>query len=84
LVFAGLAIVNALTAHMGTTVVKRVWSPGLVTSIVLFLPVGVWVYCDFYSKGLIEVSGILITLGAGFFIMCIPIVYQVLKNRSIT
>jgi hypothetical protein len=83
LIFAGLAIINALTAHIGTIIVKRVWSPGLITSIVLFIPLSVWAYYDFYSKGLIDVNGVLITLVAGLFIMGVPIVYQVIKGRRI-
>jgi hypothetical protein len=33
----GLALVNALTAHIGASIVKRKYSPGTVTSIVLFM-----------------------------------------------
>jgi hypothetical protein len=81
LTFAGLAIVNALTAHIGTTIAKRVWSPGLITSIVLFIPLGIWAYYDSYAKGLIDAGEILITLIAGFLIMCVPIAYQLAKSR---
>jgi hypothetical protein len=81
LTFAGLAIVNALTAHIGTTIAQRVWSPGLITSIVLFIPLGIWAYYDSCARGLIDAGGILITLTAGFLIMCAPIVYQPVKNR---
>jgi hypothetical protein len=79
--FAGLALVNALTAHIGATIAKRVWSPGIITSIVLFIPLGVWAYYDCYYKGFIDTAGIVITVVAGFLIMCVPIAYQLIKNR---
>jgi hypothetical protein len=81
LTFAGLAIVNALTAHIGTTILKRVWSPGLITSIALFIPLGIWAYCDSYAKSLIDARGILITLIVGFLIMCVPVLFQLAKNH---
>lgn len=37
--FIGLAAVNGLFAHIGTTIVKRKFSPGLITSITLFIPI---------------------------------------------
>jgi hypothetical protein len=82
LTFAGLAAVNAVFAHMGTTIFKRIWSPGTATSIILFIPLSAWAYVDSYARGVINAQGIFLTIMAGLLIMCVPIAYQVMKNRG--
>lgn len=81
LTFPGLALMNAVFAHIGTTVVKKVKSPGVLSSVFLFIPLGVWAYGDFYSKGLIPTWGILLTLVFGLLIMAVPLVFQILKSK---
>jgi hypothetical protein len=49
-----LTLVNALL-HIGATIAIRRYNPGLVTAVVLFLPLAIW--------GLVEVSAV---LGTGF------------------
>lgn len=58
----GLTFVNALS-HIGTTVRFRGYNPGLVTSVVLFLPFTVWAFAADVSRGALsgaEVGGLLI------------------------
>ena len=81
--FVGLAIINALIAHIGTTIIKRKFSPGLITSIVLFLPIGIWAYAKTAEKGVLTASFVAITLFGGFLIMAIPIIIQYVKARKL-
>ncbi|MDC7787476.1 HXXEE domain-containing protein [Rhodoplanes sp. TEM] len=60
--WVGLTFVNALS-HIGTTVRFRGYNPGLVTSIVIFLPFTIWVFAAEYSRGALsglEIAGLLI------------------------
>jgi hypothetical protein len=80
--FVGLAAVNGLFAHIGTTIVKRKFSPGLITSISLFIPVCTWAYIIAGEKGILTFSFALITLGGGLFIMLFPILLQLVKQKT--
>lgn len=79
--FIGLAVINALFAHIGTTIVKRKFSPGLITSIFLFIPICTWAYIIAAEKGLLSASFLLITLGGGTLIMLFPIFLQIIKHK---
>ena len=80
--FVGLAAMNGLFAHIGTTIVKRKFSPGLITSILLFIPVCTWAYCIAFEKGLLTLSFILITLGGALMIMSFPMLLQLIKHKT--
>jgi hypothetical protein len=79
--FVGLAAINALFAHIGTTIIKRKFSPGTITLILLFIPVCTWAYIIAGEKGLLTCSFILITLGGGLLIMVFPVFLQLIKNK---
>lgn len=79
--FVGLAAVNAIFAHIGTAVVKRRFSPGLITSVFLFIPVCAWAYVIASEKGILTVSFTIISLLGGFLIMSFPIILQLIKKK---
>lgn len=81
--FVGLATVNAVFAHIGTTIIKRKFSPGLITSIFLFIPICMWAYIIAFEKGLLSTSFLIITLGGGSLIMLFPIFLQIIKHKFI-
>ena len=80
--FVGLAATNALFAHIGTTIIKRKFSPGTITSILLFIPVCTWAYIVANEKGLLTFSFLLITLGGGLLIMLFPVSLQIIKHKA--
>jgi len=79
--FVGLAAVNAIFAHIGTTVIKRKFSPGLLTSVFLFIPICVWAYAIAAQRGILTASFMAITLSGGFVIMSFPILLQLIKRK---
>lgn len=81
--FVGLATVNALFAHIGTTIVKKRFSPGLITSVFLFLPLSAWAYYIAWQKGILTIPFISITVLGGFLIMGFPILLQLIKPKRI-
>lgn len=78
--FVGLAAVNALFAHIGTTIATRIFSPGLITSVVLFLPLSIWAYVIAEQKGTFSLRFLGITLLGGFIIMSFPVGLQKLRQ----
>ena len=80
--FVGLAAINGLFAHLGTTIIKRKFSPGLITSVLLFFPVCIWAYCMAFEKEILTLSFILITLGGALFIMLFPVLLQFVKHKT--
>lgn len=81
--FVGLATVNAIFAHIGTTIVKRRFSPGVITSVFLFLPICAWAYIIAGEKGILTLPFLLITLTGGFLIMSFPVLLQLIKQKYI-
>jgi hypothetical protein len=79
--FVGLSVVNAVFAHILTAVVRRSFSPGLITSAALFLPLGIWAYAIAAQRGILSVRLVAISLIGGAAIMCVPVACQILKNR---
>lgn len=80
-IFIGLATINAIFAHIGTTIIKRKFSPGTITSVILFLPICTWAYIIAAEKEILSTSFLLITLGGGALIMSFPIILQLVKNK---
>ena len=81
-IFVGLSATNAVFAHIGTTIIKKKFSPGLITSIFLFIPVCTWAYIIAGEKGMLTCPFILITSGGGLLIMLFPVFLQFIKNKK--
>ncbi len=79
--FVGLAAVNALIAHIGISIVKRTFSPGLITSVVLFLPASTWAYYIAWQKGLLTFPFLATSLGGGLLIMAFPMMLYFLGHK---
>jgi hypothetical protein len=67
----GLTLINALT-HIVTTARFRVYNPGLMTSIVLFLPFTIWVLAHEHAAGMLSTSEIVLVLILGI-VLHIPV-----------
>lgn len=60
----GLTLVNALT-HIGTSIRFRSYNPGLVTSILLFLPFTIWALAHEVARGTLSGAAVAALLVAG-------------------
>ena len=60
----GLTLVNAIS-HIATSVRFRVYNPGLVTSIVLFLPFTIWAFVHEVDAGLLTGGEVALLIVAG-------------------
>lgn len=67
LCWVGLTLINAIT-HIVTTLRLRIYNPGLVTSIVLFLPFTIWVLTHEHATGMLSGSQIALILILGILL----------------
>lgn len=81
LAFPAVALVNAVFAHIGPTVIQRRFSPGTITAVVLFLPIGAWSYLGAYLDGVLTVRAAIVSLIAGVLLMAYPFVLFRIKRR---
>jgi len=80
LVFPAFMLVNAILFHIVSVVVTRVFSPGLFTAVILFLPVGYWAYWGAWRDGMLTAGAVIISGVVGFLLMMLPIVLQKTKR----
>lgn len=81
LLFASLMLINAVFFHILQVIVhKGRFSPGVVTAIVLFLPVGVAVWWQAAAEGLVDSITAILAIGGGALLMAYPVVMLKLKS----
>ncbi len=80
LIFPAFMVVNALLFHVLPVLVTRIFSPGLFTSLILFLPVTAWLYRGAWQDGVLTTSAVFISSVMGFLLMMFPIVLQKTKR----
>ena len=80
LVFPAFMLVNAILFHIVPVIVTRVFSPGLFTAVILFLPVGGWAYWGAWRNGVLTAGAVIISGVVGFLLMMLPIVLQKTKR----
>ena len=81
LAFAGLMLVNAVFFHILPVVTTRRFSPGLMTALAIFLPLGVAVFWFAMANDLATATTALGGLFLGAVIMAYPIVLLKIKNK---
>ena len=79
--FPALMVINALLFHVLPTIAKRVYSPGLATALVLFLPVAAWVYREAWRAGALTVASGTVSSLIGAALMATPIVLIRIRHR---
>ncbi len=81
LVFPAFMLVNAILFHILPTIITRIFSPGIITAVVLFLPVGTWAYCSASRDGALNTTAVVVSGVLGFVLMLFPIVLQMTKRK---
>jgi hypothetical protein len=77
---AALMFINGLFFHIGASLVKRQYSPGAFTSLVLFLPIAAWTYCGAYLDGVLTTSVALWSIVLGVLLMAFPLALWRMKS----
>lgn len=78
---AGLIIQNAFV-HLVPSLVHWQYSPGLVSALVLYLPVGVYVYITAHRRSFATSKQMLLSALLGAAWMAVPFVYQLFRIRG--
>jgi hypothetical protein len=73
-------IINAVFFHVMPFVVKKKFSPGLITAVLLFLPLGAWLFYGAAQDGVLSAGNTLGAFSLGAALMACPIV--LLKNKD--
>jgi hypothetical protein len=81
LIFPGMLFFNAVGFHLLPAVVKRRYSPGLVTALLLFIPVATWAFKAAWQDGVLDNRTLFVSLIGGLFVMAFPVIVQRLKGR---
>ena len=81
LAFPALALVNAVFLHIVPTIAQRHFSPGLLTGILLFLPIGFACYWGAAADGVLDEATLTISAIGGVVLMAYPIILLKLKPK---
>ncbi len=82
LAFAALMLINAVFFHIVPVFVTRGrFSPGLITAVLLFLPIGIATFRSAGSAGLLTGETFLSAFAIGAALMAAPIVLLKLKDK---
>lgn len=81
LIFPAFMLVNAVIFHILPVLITRQFSPGVITAVMLFLPIGIWCYAAAAEDGVLTWQAGAISAILGFIIMMMPIVIQKTKNK---
>lgn len=83
LTLPALMAINAIFFHILPTVAKRRFSPGLITAVLLFLPIAWWTWRGAAADGVLTTRALLCALAGGALIMAYPIVLLKTKDRPV-
>jgi RsiW-degrading membrane proteinase PrsW (M82 family) len=74
-------LINAVFFHILPFVVKKKYSPGLASAVVLFLPLGIWLFYGADKDGVMSAMTVVgaFVLGAG--LMAYPILLLKVKDK---
>lgn len=82
LMFPALALINAIFFHIIPTIHQRIFSPGLITAIFLFLPLASFSYYGAYLDGVLNATCVVVSLVGGIILMAYPIVLLKAKENE--
>jgi hypothetical protein len=81
LAFPALMLINAVFFHILPFVAKKKFSPGLISAVILFLPIGTWLFYGAEEDGVLSTMTVVgaFVLGAG--LMAYPIILLKVKDK---
>lgn len=79
LTLPALQLINGIGFHLLPTLLQRRFSPGVITSTFLFLPVALWAYYGAWADGVLTVVQALLSFVIGAIIMTSPFAFLKIK-----
>jgi hypothetical protein len=80
LAFPALMVINAVFFHILPFVATRKFSPGVISAVVLFLPIGTWLFCGAHEDGVLTTTRAIIAVVLGAGLMAYPVILLKLKS----
>ena len=81
LIIVVLMLINGIFFHILPTIIQRKISPGVITAVILFLPVASWIYYGAYLDGVLSVTNFCISIILGGALMTSPIAFIKLNAK---
>ena len=81
LAFPALMLINAVFFHILPFLVKKKFSPGLISAVVLFLPLGTWLFYGAEKDGVLTTTTVVGAFALGAGLMAYPIILLKLKDK---
>jgi hypothetical protein len=81
LAFPALALINAIFFHIAPTLIQRRISPGIITAIVIQIPVGIWVFVGADRDGVLSAGNVVLAVIIGALLMATAVVFPKLAER---
>ena len=81
LAFPALMLINAVFFHVLPFIVTKKFSPGVISAVVLFLPVGGWLFYGANRDGVLTTTTAIIAVALGAGLMAYPIILLKLKDK---
>lgn len=83
LTFAALMLINATFFHVAPYLwTNGRFSPGLVTALILFYPIGIAIFLRAHAEGRLDTGSAILAFVIGAILMAFPIVMLRLKSHS--
>jgi hypothetical protein len=77
---AGLLAINGVV-HIGASLRARRYAPGLVTGLLLYLPLSGYAYVGFVAGGRMDAGTVVATVALGLLYQAVPALYLALASR---
>jgi hypothetical protein len=81
LALPALMLINAVFFHILPFIVTRKFSPGTMTAVILFLPIGTWLFYGANQDGILTTTTALIAFALGAALMAYPVILLKLKDK---
>jgi len=76
---AGLLFFNGLV-HLATSIKVKGYAPGMITGGVLYLPISIFAYVNFWSSGQVNLAGVISSGLLGILYQGLPVGYLALAK----
>lgn len=81
LAFPALMLINAVFFHILPCIITKKFSPGLISAVVLLLPVGAWLFYGADKDGVLSAMTVVGAFGLGAGLMAYPVILLKLRDK---
>lgn len=83
LLLPSIQLLNGLFFHILPTIVLRKFSPGIITSVIFFLPISFLCYWGAYLDNMLDWNTLILSLGLGTLLAITPLILIRLRQKLV-